>query len=86
MTKFYTLVADENRGKYMMFSSEVSEVKALRKHLKNMDNISTNQNPREKRRALRQNLDKKTDNIIDQTKNIGCKKPKEMHIYLPSIQ
>ena len=79
-------MADENRGKYMMFSSEVSEVKALRKHLKNMDNISTNQNPREKRKALRQNVDKKTDNNTAETKNIGCKKPKQMHIYLPSIR
>ena len=42
LSVFFFSVADENRGKYMMFSSEVNEVKALRKHLKNMDNMNTN--------------------------------------------
>ena len=73
-------MADENRGKYMMFSSEVNEVRALRKHLKNMDNINTDL--REKRKTMRQNVAKKTDNIPAETKT---KKPKQMHIYLPSI-
>ena len=68
----------------MMFSSEVSEVKALRRHLKNMDNINTN--TRKMRKSLRQNVDKKTDNIPVDTKTIEyCKKPKEMHIYMPSV-
>ena len=78
----------------MMFSSEVNEVKALRKHLKNMDNMNTNTrknmdntNSRKMRKAMRQNVEKKTDNIPVDTKSIECcKKPKQMHIYMPSIQ
>ena len=70
----------------MMFSSEVNEVKALRKHLKNMDNTNT----KKMRKSLRQNVDKKTDNTPVDTKTKAkleyCKKPKQMHIYLPSIQ
>ena len=76
-------MADENRGKYMMFSSEVNEVKALRKHLKNMDNVNTNTR-KIRKSPMRQNGDKKTDNSPIDTKT-NCKKPKQMHIYLPSI-
>ena len=80
-------MADENRGKYMMFSSEVSDVKSLRKHLKDMDNVKT-KTRKMRKSTVRQNVDKKTDNIPVDTKTIEyCKKPKQMmHIYMPSIQ
>ena len=80
-------MADENRGKYMMFSSEVSDVKALRKHLKDMDNVKT-KTRKMRKSTVRQNVDKKTDNISVDNKTIEyCKKPKQMmHIYMPSIQ
>ena len=75
-------MADEKKEEYLMFPSDVNQVRALRKHLKNIDK------PRKKRKAKILNIEgKKTpESPSAETKSVETfSKPKEMHIYLPSV-